>query len=75
MLAKDQKKKAYSLYQRMQWAKQAVEGMTWLHGANVIHRDFVSCSMICLCCFKTHPFSPSEGRGSKFRRRVFFHFS
>ena len=44
MLAKDQKKKAYSLYQRMQWAKQAVEGMTWLHGANVIHRDFVSWS-------------------------------
>ena len=40
MLNKDLKKKAYSLYQRMQWAKQAAEGMTWLHGANVIHRDF-----------------------------------
>lgn len=39
MLAKDLKKKAYSLYQRMQWAKQAAEGMTWLHGAGVIHRD------------------------------------
>jgi serine/threonine protein kinase len=40
MLQKDLKKKAYSLYQRMQWAKQAAEGMTWLHGAGVIHRDF-----------------------------------
>ncbi len=36
----DIKKKQYSLYQRMQWAKQAAEGMTWLHGAGVIHRDF-----------------------------------
>lgn len=40
MLAKDAKKKQYSLYQRMLWAKQAAEGMTWLHGAGVIHRDF-----------------------------------
>ena len=24
----------------MVWAKQAAEGMTWLHGAGVIHRDF-----------------------------------
>ncbi len=39
MLSKDVKKKQYSLYQRMQWAKQAAEGMTWLHGAGVIHRD------------------------------------
>ncbi len=40
MLQEDAKKKQYSLYQRMLWAKQAAEGMTWLHGAGVIHRDF-----------------------------------
>lgn len=28
-----------SLYQRMVWAKQAAEGMAWVHGAGVIHRD------------------------------------
>lgn len=27
------------LYQRMVWAKQAAEGMAWVHGAGVIHRD------------------------------------
>ncbi len=28
-----------TLFQRMQWAKQAAEGMAWVHGAGVIHRD------------------------------------
>jgi serine/threonine protein kinase len=31
--------KSLSLFQRMQYAKQAAQGMAWVHGAGVIHRD------------------------------------
>ena len=33
------KSKGLSLYQRIQYARQAASGMAWVHGAGVIHRD------------------------------------
>ena len=41
ILHRDQKAKKLSLFQRMEWAMQAAEGMAWLHGAGMIHRDMV----------------------------------
>eukprot|EP01091_Cochliopodium_minus_P017190 TRINITY_DN6667_c0_g1_i2.p1 TRINITY_DN6667_c0_g1~~TRINITY_DN6667_c0_g1_i2.p1 ORF type:complete len:387 (+),score=101.13 TRINITY_DN6667_c0_g1_i2:342-1502(+) len=35
-----QKKFQLSLFQRMVYAKQAAEGMAWLHGAKIIHCDY-----------------------------------
>jgi serine/threonine protein kinase len=42
ILHRDRESKKLSLFQRMEWAMQAAEGMAWLHGAGIIHRDMVS---------------------------------
>ena len=39
ILERDRKLKRLSLVTRMTWAKQAAEGLAWLHGAGVVHRD------------------------------------
>lgn len=69
---------ATSLYQRMVWAKQAAEGMAWVHGAGVIHRDLKPSNLLYskkensvkICDFgftiQQKDVSRSEVRGSPF---------
>jgi serine/threonine protein kinase len=39
ILHRDRVPKKLTLFQRVEWAMQAAEGMAWLHGAGLIHRD------------------------------------
>lgn len=39
ILSRDRVPKKLSLFQRMEWAMQAAEGLAWLHGAGLVHRD------------------------------------
>ncbi len=39
LLVADRDVKKLSLFQRMEWAKQSAEGIAWLHGAGLLHRD------------------------------------